>query len=102
MHRATFLALFLLLAPGCVAEMGGLCEQSSACADGGLCLKGVCSGYACAIDDDCDDGFVCGSVNGALACVVPCETDDGCEGTQTCEDVAESLEAGAATNPYCM
>lgn len=95
------LALFLLLSSGC-GQMGETCRTSDGCVDGGTCLKGVCSGYACETDEDCLNDHVCGQVFGARVCVLPCAGDGDCAGDQTCGPVAETLEGDAPTHDLCL
>lgn len=74
--------------------MGEECEQSEDCVDDGTCLKGVCEGYACRQDGDCENGHVCAEGDGWSACALPCDGDGDCPGGLTC---AMADEGG-----YCL
>ena len=88
---------------GCgLREMGADCSDSNQCADGGLCLKGVCSGYTCAEDADCSGGLICGQVLDVPVCAQPCEGDEDCQGQQVCTPVEAALGDTGAENLYCM
>lgn len=77
-------ALLFLWLVGCARGMGEPCTNTDECVDGGVCLAGACSGYACDRDDDCENGLVCGEVAGVSACVAECSDDDACVGEQRC------------------
>lgn len=83
----------LLLLLGCVRGPGETCNSSERCLGGGLCLKGVCSGYACATDEDCGE-LRCGAVAGSRVCVEDCSADEDCSGQQTCTAL-EGEDSGA-------
>lgn len=100
--RRLFLGILLPFAIACGgAGMGEACEETLDCAEGGSCLAGVCSGYACAADDDCENGLTCGAVGGAAVCVLACEGDGDCAGEQTCTEVDVDA-AGADTATICL
>ncbi len=102
MNRLATLTV-LLLALGCnVRGMGQTCSSSKACAGDGVCLKGVCSGYACEADGDCSEDLICGSVLGARSCQLECSTDADCLGEQACTEVQRGLNDEEATAFYCM
>ncbi len=93
-NRALLLGLSLLCA--CVAGPGQPCGRSSACEEGGTCLKGVCSAYACESDADCGD-LRCGQIAGVSVCVQDCEDDAACQGQQRCEAVDAGDSGGEAS-----
>ncbi|NOY28322.1 MAG: hypothetical protein GXP62_20885 [Oligoflexia bacterium] len=64
--------------------MGEACDESTQCKQDGTCLSGVCEGYACKVDEDCDQGHVCADIAGVSACAIPCVDTQDCAGTQTC------------------
>lgn len=83
--RVVLATLFLGLGFACGGKpMGEECDAPEACAEGGTCLSGVCSGYTCSGDEDCDGELVCGEVGGVAVCVLPCTGDGDCLGEQTC------------------
>jgi hypothetical protein len=84
--------------------MGGTCDATSDCADDGVCLKGVCSGYACDNDDECDHGLVCRFVAGGRACVTECDADDDCDGEQTCRAAPDAADTAApdSGDRFCL
>lgn len=88
----TLLWIFALGACDGLRGMGETCTASEECVGDGVCLKGVCSGYACVDDAECDNGLTCGSVGGVLACVAPCAGDADCLGEQACTgDTGEAV-----------
>lgn len=96
--------LFMILVLGvlgCDRGPGEVCDNSDQCADGGACLKGVCSGYVCSSDADCGDQ-VCGRVAGSDVCVQACEGDGDCSGEQRCVEAAEEMGDTAATSQVCL
>ena len=99
----TLLLGFLVLSMACGTRgMGETCSDSSACAGDGVCLKGVCSGYACTDDKQCGDGLVCGAVLGVDSCQRECQADGDCLGEQRCTEVDKGLQEEAGTANYCM
>jgi len=92
----------LLLALACNKGMGETCRSSKVCAEPGLCLSGVCSGYDCSSDADCENGLECGMIEGIAGCFQACEGDDDCSGEQRCLDVGASTEDDGATARYCL
>ena len=83
--RVALALLFLTLGLACGGRpMGEECSASDQCEDGGTCLDGVCSGYGCTRDADCENGLVCGEIGGGRVCVAVCGGDEDCLGTQTC------------------
>ena len=98
---------FLALLAGCdgktgSTEMGETCSSSEQCLEGGSCLKGVCSGYACTSDADCSVDHVCGVIGGVDVCALPCEAVDSeeCPGLMNCQ-VFEGADTGS-TALYCL
>ena len=94
--------LLLPLAFACTKGMGETCRSSKACAAPGLCLSGVCSGYDCSSDEECENGLVCGTIDGTPGCFEACESDDECSGEQRCLEVAAATEDDGATARYCL
>lgn len=90
------------LAPNNSVPMGGECADSDQCKDDGTCLKGVCSGYACERDADCDNDQVCGQVAGMGVCVTECDDSDDCLGDQTCSVVDQTTDEDSPTADYCF
>ena len=85
------LALGTLVAcPGTIFSghrtMGEACDDSDQCAEGGTCLAGVCEGYACEQDADCDGGHLCADIGGVKACALPCGSTADCGGQQECRE----------------
>ena len=98
--KKLWLSVWLAVGTSCAVPMGGACESSDQCVDEGVCLKGVCSGYACGEDSDCAADMVCGDVLGASACVYECSADADCLGEQACESVTSG--DGAEEHLYCL
>ena len=94
--------LLLLLALACNKGMGDPCRSSKACAAPGLCLSGVCSGYDCSSDSDCENGLECGTIDDVSGCFRSCDGDDECAGEQRCRDVSTSTKEDAETASYCL
>lgn len=93
--------LSLLMLTGCLGDlfggnrgMGEECDESTECSDDGTCLAGVCEGYSCTVDDDCDNEHVCADIAGVSACALPCEGSGDCAGEQQCVE----QEGGS----YCL
>lgn len=86
LNRRAAPALFLVLALGCGGSrtMGDACTDSDQCPGEGTCLSGVCAGYGCIADQDCDNDHQCLDVGGVMACALPCEADEECAGEQSC------------------
>jgi hypothetical protein len=93
--------VFVLLS-ACQHGMGEPCNKSSACADPGLCLSGVCTGYPCNTSADCENGLQCATVNDVQGCFQPCTSTSDCGGDQVCLEVPTSTADEAATAPYCL
>jgi hypothetical protein len=90
------------LAPNNTLGMGDECADSAQCMGEGTCLKGICSGYACEKDVDCDDDLVCGEVAGMGVCVTECDDSADCGGDQTCTTVEQTTAEDAPTADYCF
>ncbi|MEZ4380794.1 MAG: hypothetical protein R3A79_05575 [Nannocystaceae bacterium] len=88
--------LFALASAACHAS-GDTCTKNSQCADSGVCLKGVCSGYTCEVDEDCPNAQVCASIGGNDVCALPCAGDAPCPGSQRCKAPSDDPEAA-----YCL
>lgn len=86
MRKQLWIVAFTLLA-ACNRGPGEPCGSSSACAEGGTCLKGVCSAFACQTDADCGE-LRCGEVAGSAVCVQDCASDEDCAGEQTCGELS--------------
>lgn len=97
----TVLGLVLLLV-GCTRGPGETCGSSDQCAEGGSCLKGVCSGYACTADAVCGESQTCGRVAGSDVCVQSCDSDDDCLGEQRCTEVNEEIADTGGTANVCL
>lgn len=66
--------------------MGEACDAADQCVGEGVCLAGVCGGYGCETDDDCENGLTCADIDGVDACAQACATDDDCSGDQACRE----------------
>jgi hypothetical protein len=97
-------AALALAASGCLAThgMGEDCTRSEQCVADGVCLKGVCSGYECNSDGDCDGDMICGSFSGVKVCTFTCEGDGDCPGEQACTEVDLTTAADSSTDWFCM
>lgn len=85
----------LCLLAACQRGPGETCKRSGDCLDGGSCLAGVCSGYACSSDLDCG-ALRCGSVAGSPVCVQDCDGDEDCAGQQSCREIRTDDTGGDA------
>ena len=98
-----FLLFAALAAGGCgTREPGETCSSSEACVGDGVCLKGVCAGYSCALDEDCGADQTCGSVAGVATCVQGCEADAECPGEQLCQAVSTGSDDDSETMNICF
>ena len=84
------------------SQMGETCNSSSNCADGGTCLKGVCSAYSCVDDLQCTNGYSCQMVLSTKVCSLSCESDSDCLGEQKCTEVTPDVEGELPVEKYCM
>jgi hypothetical protein len=80
----------LLLGAAC-RDAGDECTKNRQCGEG-ICLKGVCSGYACAADEDCPGAQVCAVIGGNDVCALPCAGDGPCPGAQSCRAPSDDPE----------
>lgn len=94
--------LLALLLSGCgLRASGELCSASRQCARG-ICLKGICSGVACDLDEDCSEDQVCGSISGTRSCLTPCENAaSSCPGETLCQTVETQEDEGEEAS-YCL